>query len=507
MTPEAFYITYDYIPTRVPSYNLNDLDKWRQVCLVGVQGHNHTFYMDGEALKSWPWHLEPLLPPGGALVLGQDQDTLMGGYSTGQAFSGRLTEVNAWSRALTPTEVQRQGHCQEEMAPEGDWISWSDAPWKPQGQFRVHSKGPCQENANNLMFFNIKLPLHEAFILLRIMQITPFLPKDQRDVDNLRKLMITYGKECDHEAVSNRTVWINALYNPDSMQWEKGDTGERLSFHLNRRKRTYESKTGSLQVSDNTWITDDAENENCFAGIKPQNVQVFRLQGFTEKGSYYPDKLTFILSQSEKNYSFYFKGIRNLSIEHFEGSWRLLGLKENKVLATSTSTKLPIGRLPWIVRDEIKNLSLSSCSSRQFVCDDGSCISMTRRCDLVSDCKDWSDERTCDLVDLPPGHINILPPIQDIQVRTLIYLDVITVDLLDMSLVLDLKMELFWNDPNVRYRNLRSSLRTNQIHNSGGEYPLWIPEIEVEPLRGFPTRRHTLMVYRMANGTIEEDSE
>lgn len=538
MTPERFYVTYGQVTTKVPVHNLYDLDKWRRACLVGVKGHSHTFYLDGRVLKSWPWNQEPPLPPGGALVLGQDQDSLLGGYSIAQSFNGRLTDVNAWNRALSSREILRQGQCREQEKGKkeeeqvekgkkekeeeekgkkeeveeaeisgGDWISWEKASWKPEGAFVIRSESPCQETKNKIVFFNAKLPRHEAFHVLKIMKITPVLPKDQEEADNLQKLMMKYGTKCDHEAVSNRTVWINALYAPEAMKWQNGDTGDTLHFSLERRQRTYESKTGSLQVSDNTWITDDAENANCFAGLMPQVVQVFRLTGFTEMRSYYREQLAFVLSQSENEHGFFFKGIRNFSIDYTQNKWQLIHPRTSSPLATHSSEKLPIGRLPWIVHGQTKNLSLSICSSTEFMCDDGSCINMTRRCDLVSDCADWSDERQCELVDLPPGYINTLPPAQNLQLKIVVHLEVITVDLLEMSLLLNLKMDLFWCDPNVRYRNLRPSLLTNQIHGSGGHYPLWIPDIEVEPLRGFPAMYKTLMVSREANGATEGDSE
>lgn len=112
-----FYVTYNY--------NI-------------IRGENHTFYLDGQALRSWLWPFEdPALPFGGALVLGQDQDKFMGGYGEDRAFVGRLTHVDAWSRALTPLEVQVQSQCQENLLGEEDWVGWTKAPWKPEGKFET----------------------------------------------------------------------------------------------------------------------------------------------------------------------------------------------------------------------------------------------------------------------------------------------------------------------------------------------------------------------------------
>lgn len=133
-----FYVTYNYNIIDIPVEQEGILNTWQRPCLVGVRGENHTFYLNGQALRSWLWPFEdPALPLGGALVLGQDQDQFMGGYGEDRAFVGRLTHVDAWSRALTPLEVQVQSQCQENLLGEEDWVGWTKAPWKPEGKFKT----------------------------------------------------------------------------------------------------------------------------------------------------------------------------------------------------------------------------------------------------------------------------------------------------------------------------------------------------------------------------------
>lgn len=51
------------------------------------------------------------LPPGGILVLGQDQDSLGGGFSARDAFSGNLTDFHLWARTLSPVQLNRARSC------------------------------------------------------------------------------------------------------------------------------------------------------------------------------------------------------------------------------------------------------------------------------------------------------------------------------------------------------------------------------------------------------------
>ena len=68
---------------------------------------------------------------GGSLVLGQDQDSLGGGFDVRQSFVGEMTGVNIWSNVLSDQEIaDMAGSC---LAGEGNVYKWSD--------FRSHSRG------------------------------------------------------------------------------------------------------------------------------------------------------------------------------------------------------------------------------------------------------------------------------------------------------------------------------------------------------------------------------
>ncbi|KAI5938027.1 Adhesion G-protein coupled receptor D2 [Manis javanica] len=51
------------------------------------------------------------VPPSGILVLSQDQDSLGGGFSARDAFSGNLTNFHLWVRALSPAQLHRARAC------------------------------------------------------------------------------------------------------------------------------------------------------------------------------------------------------------------------------------------------------------------------------------------------------------------------------------------------------------------------------------------------------------
>uniref|UniRef100_A0A452EQL5 Adhesion G protein-coupled receptor D2 n=1 Tax=Capra hircus TaxID=9925 RepID=A0A452EQL5_CAPHI len=87
--------------------------RWHHVCVTWEQpGGRWALFADGRrragARGLGAGHP---LPPGGILVLGQDQDSLGGGFSARDAFSGNLTDFHLWARALSPAHMHRARAC------------------------------------------------------------------------------------------------------------------------------------------------------------------------------------------------------------------------------------------------------------------------------------------------------------------------------------------------------------------------------------------------------------
>ncbi|XP_070546057.1 neuronal pentraxin-2-like [Ptychodera flava] len=76
-----------------------------------LQSQDYLLYINGNNLarssehsKSKPNHKQ--IDGGGVLVLGQDQDNVGGGFFSGQAFQGDMTEFNLWNRFISKQEIQ-----------------------------------------------------------------------------------------------------------------------------------------------------------------------------------------------------------------------------------------------------------------------------------------------------------------------------------------------------------------------------------------------------------------
>lgn len=64
---------------------------------------------------------------GGTLVLGQEQDSVGGGFETSQSFKGMLSYVNVWDHVVTPTLIEDMASsCLWDEGDEGKVYKWLD---------------------------------------------------------------------------------------------------------------------------------------------------------------------------------------------------------------------------------------------------------------------------------------------------------------------------------------------------------------------------------------------
>ncbi|XP_069502915.1 pentraxin-4 [Ambystoma mexicanum] len=82
-------------------------NRWHHICIIwsSIQGR-YWFYVDRRlATTGSRFQKGYELPPDGSLVLGQEQDTVGGGFDSSEAFVGNLAGLAVWDRALSPGEV------------------------------------------------------------------------------------------------------------------------------------------------------------------------------------------------------------------------------------------------------------------------------------------------------------------------------------------------------------------------------------------------------------------
>ncbi|KAM9818816.1 neuronal pentraxin-1-like [Syngnathus typhle] len=123
---------------------IND-GKWHHLCITwttrdGMWEAFQDGVMRGNGENLAPYH--PIKPEG-VLVLGQEQDTLGGGFDATQAFVGELANLNIWNRKLSITEIYNLATCNSK-ATAGNVLSWTESNIEIFGGATKWSFEPCR---------------------------------------------------------------------------------------------------------------------------------------------------------------------------------------------------------------------------------------------------------------------------------------------------------------------------------------------------------------------------
>jgi YD repeat-containing protein len=88
-------------------------DQWHHFAVVRDDANDQvTSYLDGSSLGTRSTPLNALEVNVGGFVIGQEQDTVGGGFEAFQALQGEIDEVRIWTEALTPQQIEasREGN-------------------------------------------------------------------------------------------------------------------------------------------------------------------------------------------------------------------------------------------------------------------------------------------------------------------------------------------------------------------------------------------------------------
>ncbi|KAM9392154.1 neuronal pentraxin receptor a [Pholidichthys leucotaenia] len=101
---------------------------WQHICVSWTQKGGGWQAYQGGKLKGEGHGLAAghHIRPGGVLILGQEQDSLGGGFDSSQALVGELSQVGLWDRALSSSQVASLSRC-------GRITQGSVAPWAENG--------------------------------------------------------------------------------------------------------------------------------------------------------------------------------------------------------------------------------------------------------------------------------------------------------------------------------------------------------------------------------------
>lgn len=183
-----------------------------------------------------------------------------------------------------------------------------------------------------------------------------------------------------------------------------------------------------------------------------------------------------------------------------EKRWILKDTSMNSTLAWMSSTSLedyPLGKTNWVTTENNLcghhtgsniSLSLSTCSSDQFMCLSGFCIAHQHRCNLRYECDDGSDEDDCAAVVLGQGYRSHLPPVghrgSKIKVIPTFTLQrFANIDDFNMLITIEFHAMMRWRDGGLAFKHINSS-GVGVILDMDDMNKIWKPQHQLVNLEG-----------------------
>uniref|UniRef100_A0A3B3UN74 Neuronal pentraxin-2-like n=1 Tax=Poecilia latipinna TaxID=48699 RepID=A0A3B3UN74_9TELE len=122
---------------------------WQHVCVSWTQKGGAWQAYQGGKLRGEGHGLAPghHIRPGGELVLGQEQDSLGGGFDSTQAFVGELSQVGLWDRVLSSAQVASLARCSR--VTQGAVVLWSESKVQVYGGATKDPGEPCSKHSKS----------------------------------------------------------------------------------------------------------------------------------------------------------------------------------------------------------------------------------------------------------------------------------------------------------------------------------------------------------------------
>ncbi|XP_047474269.1 uncharacterized protein LOC125028805 [Penaeus chinensis] len=464
------------------------------------------------------------LAAGGLLVLGQDQDSLGGGYAITQAFSGDMAQLLMYSKFFSRQD-RRQFNCFENrLGLEKPILStsvledWNFVGDVESQQMPRHLISPSQK----VNFF--VLPENEYFSdaakMCRVLGLPLALPKSEEQNEELFIMAVSVESICITAYSTN--VWLGVRANFTTMSWENANNYGRLSY------QNFDPLYSTLSETDQcvslgsshyprVWHKTSCQKYKPCPACENAPVNSIQVRGLCLQSNF--DRRLHI--HGTKNLKPMFHGTFYTRLWWDNSTWvmasRLLPSLEARMVI-GHSEAYPIGLHRWHVSgDECPaqqlDLLLTVCGENSFPCSDGTCVLMSERCDLRAHCDDGSDETECDIVYLEANYERTLPPPppekEDVLNITLsiIITAVRTLNLLDQTVTLDVRLMSEWQDSRLKYNDLHSEQFRNQLQD---HERLWLPRFITTDDTGsrvdVVTRGESLVVLRGSEPLPSDDT-
>ena len=439
----------------------------------------------------------------GALIFGQEPDSMRGGFSKDEAFIGQLSELNIWNRTLVNEDILGLASCKQIL--EGNIVAWKKSALSLHNvvieDIPSHSLF-CTPYKQHVIFPQ-KMRLEEAKRICEIHGGIIAVPRSDKDSKMILDILYKHKRNCME--TKNRggmyAVWMGARR--IGKNWYELNTTTSEGKPLKYTKRLLGISNSNSDCSylqnDGTWI--ELTKESCRSPMlctvcEIKGYPVFTVKGLCTTGYF---DYNYYLSLDNKNQIKFYEGYMNANIafDDVNHEWKIsdkLGNSRNlvaKLKVDKFTSQSPIGRKTWFVQDALcksndpnHTVTISNCNfPSEFTCNSGHCIDIKYKCDETEQCIDGSDETFCDLIHIQPSYNRANAPRPEdkkhvFQIETkIIIVKIDSIDTVNMILTVTMEINFEWRDNRLEFSNLRSYKDNQGFHRISNEKAneLWNP--------------------------------
>ncbi|XP_064111731.1 uncharacterized protein LOC135219148 [Macrobrachium nipponense] len=425
----------------------------------------------------------------GTLVLGQDQDTIGGGFDPSQVMVGDIAQLIFWDSMLTSSEVHDLATCNSIDKPEffhSDHAKFENSGAQEEWQ---NISTLCRKSDKYFVILPEQRSFQRTVEICKLLNLSIAVPVDAEENRALTQDLANF-----HETFTSGRVtklWLGLKNECEGNAWRDVSTNAVPSY-LNFVP-PFLSGDKSFDCAVLT-IKGHYNDESCAKLSKNCGACQARRYSFL--------RLRGLCFEHELHSRFRIDGYHNnrpvflnyydLAIvwDNSSTSWKLMSAIEQITymeMVTMSARQYPVGQNTWIVENEMcgkakgqaLELSLSSCLENTFMCKSGHCIPQELRCNLRTECDDGSGEQGCNRILIDDLYQKNIPPTgpggAPLQLSTKIQLSRITqVDDMNMAITLEFRVNLTWVDPRVTLKHLGKTTRGTTLTSKEAD-SVWRP--------------------------------